>query len=215
MTVTMSLKLISFHHVMEDVRSLVGRVIAAKQEGKKIEVNAIEGTLLGVNSEVYNKALTYPHCLKANEFIRFLFAPTCCYQLIYPLKPKRNWENIAYRFLQMTIGSIFMAYIFAQHVLPICKESVHHFRQGDDLEILISVLNASIPCSYLWLTFFFVLFHALTNFAAEVTRFSDCRFYSDWWNAGNLAEFWRKWNYPIHNWLVRHIYYPLIRRKMD
>tara|TARA_B110000285_G_scaffold225777_1_gene284502 strand:- start:126 stop:554 length:429 start_codon:yes stop_codon:yes gene_type:complete len=59
---------------------------------------------------------------------------------------------------------------------------------------------------------FFSIFHALSNFWAEVTRFADRRFYSDWWNAGGLAEYWRKWNYPIHNWLVRHVYYPLVRR---
>ena len=47
---------------------------------------------------------------------------------------------------------------------------------------------------------------------AEITMFADRRFYSDWWNAGNLGEFWRKWNYPIHNWLARHVYFPLIRR---
>lgn len=45
-----------------------------------------------------------------------------------------------------------------------------------------------------------------------MTRFGDRRFYSDWWNAGDLGEYWRKWNYPVHNWLVRHIYYPLVRR---
>ena len=48
-----------------------------------------------------------------------------------------------------------------------------------------------------------------------MTRFSDRRFYSDWWNAGSLAEYWRKWNSPIHNWLVRHLYYPMIRRGMN
>lgn len=67
----------------------------------------------------------------------------------------------------------------------------------------------------MWLCFFFLVFHAWTNFWAEVTRFADKQFYSDWWNAGNLGEYWRKWNHPIHNWLVRHCYYPLIRRGIN
>ena len=67
----------------------------------------------------------------------------------------------------------------------------------------------------MWLCFFYLVFHAWTNFWAEVTRFADKQFYSDWWNAGNLGEYWRKWNHPIHNWLVRHCYYPLIRRGMN
>lgn len=76
----------------------------------------------------------------------------------------------------------------------------------------MAVLGVAVPCAYIWLAIFFGLFHAWTNFWGEVTRFADRRFYSDWWNAGNLAEYWRKWNYPIHNWLVRHVYFPLIRR---
>lgn len=76
----------------------------------------------------------------------------------------------------------------------------------------MAVLGVAVPCAYIWLAIFFGVFHAWTNFWGEVTRFADRRFYSDWWNAGNLAEYWRKWNYPIHNWLVRHVYFPLIRR---
>lgn len=92
------------------------------------------------------------------------------------------------------------------------KESVPYFDEMDFYNIAVCVFTVSIACSYLWLTMFFGLFHAFTNFWAELTRFEDRRFYQDWWNAGNLAEYWRKWNHPIHNWLVRHCYYPLIRR---
>ena len=80
------------------------------------------------------------------------------------------------------------------------------------MNIFISVLTIGISCAYLWLIFFYLIFHAATNLFAELTRLADRRFYSDWWNAGDLAEYWRKWNYPIHNWLIRHVYYPLIRR---
>jgi len=67
----------------------------------------------------------------------------------------------------------------------------------------------------MWLIMFYLIFHCFTNFFAELTRFADRRFYSDWWNAGDLAEYWRKWNHPIHHWLIRHIYFPLIRRKFS
>ena len=81
--------------------------------------------------------------------------------------------------------------------------------------ILIDTLSVGIPGSYLWLMIFFGIFHAWANLWAEITRFADRRFYSDWWNAGGLAEYWRKWNYPIHNWLVRHCYYPMVRRGIN
>jgi Acyl-CoA cholesterol acyltransferase len=27
-----------------------------------------------------------------------------------------------------------------------------------------------------------------------------------------MNEYWRLWNKPVHNFLVRHIYYPLLRK---
>ena len=105
-----------------------------------------------------------------------------------------------------------MIYIFVQHIAPILNESLIHFEQRNYTKIVIAILRIGVPSSYVWLAIFYWLFHAWTNFWGEVTRFADRRFYSDWWNAGNLAEYWRKWNYPIHNWLVRHMYFPLVRR---
>ena len=70
----------------------------------------------------------------------------------------------------------------------------------------------AIPAAYLWLLMFYSLFHGYLNLLAELTQFSDRRFYSDWWNAGDLAEYWKKWNQPIHNFIHRHIYYPMRRR---
>ena len=66
----------------------------------------------------------------------------------------------------------------------------------------------AIPAAYCWLLMFYVIFHAIFNGLAEVTMFADRRFYADWWNAGDLGEYWRKWNQPIHNYLIRHVYFP-------
>jgi diacylglycerol O-acyltransferase-1 len=89
---------------------------------------------------------------------------------------------------------------------------VPYFEQKDYLNFTISVLSVGVAGAYFWLVFFYMVFHAFTNLMAELTRFADRRFYSDWWNSGDLAEYWRKWNNPIHNWLIRHMYYPLLRR---
>jgi len=73
----------------------------------------------------------------------------------------------------------------------------------------------AVPAAYAWLIMFYCLFHSYLNMWAEITRFADRRFYSDWWNANNLSEYWRKWNQPIHNFLIRHVYYPLRRRRVS
>jgi diacylglycerol O-acyltransferase-1 len=83
------------------------------------------------------------------------------------------------------------------------------------LGVFVETLNLAVPAAYMWLAVFYCLFHSYLNMWAELTRFGDRRFYSDWWNANNLGEYWRKWNQPIHNWLIRHVYYPLRRRKVS
>eukprot|EP00941_MAST-03F_sp_MAST-3F-sp1_P001011 g1011.t1 len=78
------------------------------------------------------------------------------------------------------------------------------------LHIVERVLKISVPNLYIWLLGFYCIFHLYLNILAEITRFGDRHFYRDWWNARNLDFFWRNWNMPIHHWLKRHIYNPLI-----
>jgi diacylglycerol O-acyltransferase-1 len=63
-----------------------------------------------------------------------------------------------------------------------------------------------------WLLGFTYLFHQMLNLTGELLRFGDREFYRDWWNCKNLADFWRMWNMPVHNFLVRHISQPLTKR---
>jgi sterol O-acyltransferase len=39
------------------------------------------------------------------------------------------------------------------------------------------------------------------------------RFYDDWWNSTSFAEFSRKWNLPVHEFLLRHVYLDAMRRR--
>ena len=47
---------------------------------------------------------------------------------------------------------------------------------------------------------------------AEIMRFGDRQFYSDWWNAESVEDFWKTWNIPVHTWAVRHLYKPLLSK---
>lgn len=83
------------------------------------------------------------------------------------------------------------------------------------MKVIILTLKLSVPAAYLWLIGFYSIFHCYLNMWAEITKFSDRRFYSDFWNAGDLSEYWRKWNFPVHSFLIRHVYFPLRRRKVN
>jgi diacylglycerol O-acyltransferase-1 len=75
-------------------------------------------------------------------------------------------------------------------------------------------LKLSIANIYLWLLVFYTYFHLYLNLFAELLRFGDRVFYRDWWNSGEVSAYWRLWNLPVHYWLVRHLYFPCVRRNM-
>ena len=73
------------------------------------------------------------------------------------------------------------------------------------------ILKLSIPNTYVWLLCFYFYFHLWLNLLAEVTAFGDKIFYKDWWNARTIESYWRNWNLPVHNWILRHLYFPVTR----
>lgn len=93
----------------------------------------------------------------------------------------------------------------------IAEASLPYFIKWDNKKILVQTLHFAVPAAYIWLAQFYFIFHTLLNLLAEITMFADRRFYSDWWNADNLGEYWQKWNCPIHNFLLRHVYLPMRR----
>ena len=74
------------------------------------------------------------------------------------------------------------------------------------------VLKLALPNHLIWLIFFYLLFHSFLNTTGEVLSFADRNFYSDWWNADDLFQFWKMWNLPVHRWAVRHLFKPILRR---
>ena len=74
------------------------------------------------------------------------------------------------------------------------------------------LLKLAIASTYIWLLVFFSYFHVFFNLMAEILRFGDRVFYKDWWNSSEVSSYWRLWNLPVHYWLVRHLYFPCIRR---
>lgn len=36
----------------------------------------------------------------------------------------------------------------------------------------------------------------------------------EWWNSPTLADYWKRWNIPVHAWLLRTVFFPLMRRKV-
>lgn len=97
----LTLKLSSFHHVMNDNRKLLKRL-------------ALAGTLdpdnnqSGLPNDVYRVALKYPHNLNFKYFARYLVSPTCCFQLIYPMTDRIRKTFLMKRFLEFVVCNLFI-----------------------------------------------------------------------------------------------------------
>lgn len=185
------LKLVSFAHTNHDIRKLITSGKKVDNELTTADIDNLQPPTLG--------SLTY-----------FMMAPTLCYQPSYPRTPcvRKGW--LVRQVILYLIFTGLQGFIIEQYINPIVVNSQHPLK-GGLLNAVETVLKLSLPNVYLWLCMFYCLFHLWLNILAEILRFGDREFYKDWWNAKTIDEYWRKWNMPVHKWIVRHIYFPCMR----
>ncbi|CAF4898324.1 unnamed protein product, partial [Rotaria magnacalcarata] len=53
---------------------------------------------------------------------------------------------------------------------------------------------------------FYGFLHCWLNAFAEMLRFADRQFYSDWWTATSWSSYYRTWNIVVHDWLYTYVY---------
>ena len=158
--------------------------------------------------------VSYPANLTLANYIDYLCCPTLCYELSYPRTPTRNYMELFYKVLAV-FGCIFlMTVVSEEFILPVLAES--HERLASP-EIKASLYDSALvfaetvsrllfPFMLTFLLTFLVIFEYTLNAFAEITRFADRQFYSDWWNSLDWLEFSREWNIPVHNFFRRHVY---------
>lgn len=155
--------------------------------------------------------LSYPMNLTFSNLLYFSIIPTLCYQINYPRSPSIRWKYVATLIIRMICISILILYVVNKHITPALNDVMQPIHDQDILLIFQQFIHISLPNTYVWLLGFYAFFHLWLNLLAELTRFSDREFYLDWWNARTIDEYWRLWNLPVHHWMLRHLYYPIIR----
>ena len=93
------LKLISFHHVMLDNRSMLKKMVT------KGTIDPLDNQS-GLPNDVYREMLKYPANLEAKRFFKYLCAPTCCYQLLFPSTSSIRKSFLLKRFLEFLVCNI-------------------------------------------------------------------------------------------------------------
>lgn len=154
----------------------------------------------------------YPNNISLSNLTYFWWAPTLVYQPVYPRSDRIRWGFVAKRVGEAIVLSVFIWLASAQYAAPLLRNSLKTMVRMDFASILERLMKLSTISLIIWLAGFFALFQSILNALAEVMRFADREFYTDWWNSPSVGTYWRTWNKPVNHFMRRHIYSPLIGR---
>lgn len=178
----------------------------------RFEISNLTDELKGTCTVTQNH---YPHNLTLTDFYSYIPLPTVIYELEYPRQDRISWSYVLEK-SAATFGNIFIMIIVSQHFMyPIVIDVL----RMKDLGIPLSQRLREFPWVFMDLLFpfmleyilsWYVIWECVLNVLAELTRFADRGFYSDWWNARDWSQFARDWNTPVHAFLLRFAYHSSI-----
>ena len=158
------------------------------------------------------KDAPYPRNITVGNLTYFWWAPTLVYQPVYPRTPKIRWTFVGKRFAETVILSIFIWLASAQYAAPLLHNSLAKMSSLDLASIVERLMKLSTISLVIWLAGFFASFQSALNGLAELMRFGDREFYTEWWNSPSVGAYWRTWNKPMYQFMRRHVHGPLIAR---
>ena len=213
------MKLISYHHCNRDLRkSLKATKVKLSASNESLDSQSKPAGLENIfaeSNDLEPPYLYYPMNITLPNLLYFCIAPTLCYQLNYPRSPRIRYKYLLTLIIRMFLVGGLLIFVVEHYIKPTLEGSIEAmelmFIKWDISLLMEKLLKLSIPNTYAWLLMFYFYFHLWLNFLAEITRFGDRLFYKDWWNSRTIENYWRCWNVPVHNWMLRHLYHPLIR----
>jgi len=142
--------------------------------------------------------VTYPNNITMKNFAVYQLIPTLVYELEYPrtdsIRPLYVFEKTV-----ATFGTFALLYTMTESfILPLTPNAGDSFFRA--------LLDLSLPFMIAYLLLFYIIFECICNGFAELSYFADRQFYEDWWNSTSWDEFSRKWNKPVHTFLLHHVY---------
>ncbi|KAH8926453.1 hypothetical protein BT69DRAFT_1259288 [Atractiella rhizophila] len=146
------------------------------------------------------KKVRWPANITMLNFVDYLLVPTLVYELEYPrtnrIRPVYVFEKVLATF--GTFSLIIMITEF--YIYPIAPSP------GEYKSFIDVALDLAIPFMVQYLLIFYIIFECICNAFAELTMFADREFYQDWWNSVTWDQFARRWNKPVHSFLMKHVY---------
>ncbi|CAG7847235.1 Probable sterol O-acyltransferase 1; AltName: Full=Sterol-ester synthase 1 [Serendipita indica DSM 11827] len=144
------------------------------------------------------KQVRWPANITWLNYIDYQMLPTLVYELEYPRTDRVRPMYVLEKTIA-TFGTFFLLYQYTEHfIMPHIPEAGQSF--------VYSMLNLALPFMVCYLILFYLIFECICNGFAELSCFADREFYEDWWNSTSWDQFARKWNKPVHTFLLRHVY---------
>jgi len=158
----------------------------------------LEAELTSLAGNGNKQSLRWPANLTLWNFMDYQLIPSLVYEMQYPrtdrLRPLYLLEKTV-----ATFGTFTLLYTVTEHyIIPLTPNSEQPFFR--------SIVDLILPFMLCYLLLFYIIFECICNGFAELSFFADRQFYEDWWNATTWDEYARKWNKPVHTFLLRHVY---------
>ena len=196
------MKLVSYFHANSDYR--VSGPAQTVDSTRQLVNDVREGEM----------TMEYPANVTLRNLYYFWFAPTLTYQIGFPKTQRVRWLYVVGILMRLAVSGAIIVFLMVQTINPsieILLDNVEKSGGVDPMLFAETLVKLAIPNTYMWLCIFYWFFHCWMNLWAELTCFGDRVFYKDWWNCSEIGSYWRLWNLPVHMWLVRHAYMPILR----
>lgn len=158
-------------------------------------------------------AVPFPENITLLNFFEYSMFPTVVYTIAYPRTTKIRWSFVAEKVIGI-FGIIFLMILVAQGwIYPLALECLELRKlpaRQRIMPFLFKLLDIIPAFMMEYLFTFFVIWDAILNAIAELSRYGDREFYGPWWSCTDWLEFSRLWNVPVHKFLLRHVYHSLI-----
>ncbi|CAR66406.1 DEHA2F24222p [Debaryomyces hansenii CBS767] len=155
----------------------------------------------------------FPTNVNLFNFFEYSMFPTLVYTLNYPRTRRIRWQYVLEKTCGV-FGIIFLMILVAQNwMYPIIQRAIalQDMPTADKWRGCMFILLDMIPPFLMeYLFTFFLIWDAILNVIAELSRFADRDFYGPWWSCSDWSEYARIWNRPVHKFLLRHVYHSSI-----
>ncbi|KAI5185000.1 diacylglycerol O-acyltransferase 1 [Nematocida homosporus] len=138
---------------------------------------------------------------------KFILYPTFCYQESYPYAAKISKLHV------VIYGLMLMPLSVLSYVALVIRGGIA-YAEFYLFPRLFTYVNVVMWVNIGWLAAFLLVFVALFGLQGELTGFADKEFFGSWWDCSTV-EYWRAWNFMVHNWVKRHVHRPFLKRNIS